>query len=142
MSTKEFSTQVRVYIEDTDAGGVVYYVNYLKFMERARSDFLRSLGFAKPALLTDDLLLMVASAGVDYKRSAKLDDVLSVTASISKVARSYVGFSQSVRKVCGDETKEELALGSIKVACVNKKTMKPVSMPVSLREILVEYQGE
>jgi len=137
MATKEFSSKVRVYIEDTDAGGVVYYVNYLKFMERARSDYLRALGFAKPALLTDELLLVVASANIDYKRSAKLEDLLSVSACADKVARSYVIFSQTVTRMMEDSTEELLASGTIKVACVHRDTMKPMPMPLPLREALM-----
>lgn len=147
MKTKEFSSKVRVYIEDTDAGGVVYYVNYLKFMERARSDYLRALGFAKPALITDDLLLVVASANVDYKRSAKLDDELKVSAKVEKIAKSYVVFSQVIsRSKEGESTdktsSEVLASGTIKVACVHKETMRPIAMPHALRETLIKDQGE
>ena len=74
-----FSFPVRVYIEDTDAGGIVYYVNYLKYMERSRTEFLRSLGYDKPAILEGGLLLVVHTAQVNYRRSARLDDQLQVT---------------------------------------------------------------
>lgn len=128
MSKCELSTTVRVYIEDTDAGGVVYYVNYLKFMERARTEYLRSFGVAKPALLTDDLLMVVVSAQVDYKKSAKLDDELTVTASIEKKARTYIVFKQ---KVMRDD--ELIAEGIVKVACVSKPNMKPTVFPEFLQ---------
>ena len=124
MLNKEFSTVVRVYIEDTDAGGVVYYVNYLKFMERARTEFLRNRGVPKPALLTDDLLMVVASAQIDYKRSAVLDDELRVTASLEKRARSYLLFNQTIWR---DE--ELIAQGQVKVACVSKHSMRPAPFP-------------
>ena len=77
MPNKEFLLPVRVYIEDTDAGGIVYYVNYLKFMERSRTEFLRSLGYGKTSVLDDGLLFVVHSLSVDYQKSAKLDDELS-----------------------------------------------------------------
>ena len=80
----EFSFPVRVYIEDTDAGGIVYYVNYLKYMERARTELLRINGIAKPAILEEGVLLVVVSAHIEYKRPAKLDDKLRVTAHILK----------------------------------------------------------
>jgi len=67
-------TPIRVYIEDTDAGGIVYYVNYLKFMERSRTEFMRSLGFGKTAMW-DDLMFVVANVNVNYRRPAKLDDL-------------------------------------------------------------------
>ena len=75
-----FAVTVRVYIEDTDAGGIVYYVNYLKFMERARTEFMRSLGYGKTAIFSDDKMFVVHSANVQYLGAARLDDELSVTA--------------------------------------------------------------
>ena len=96
MSKSEFSIPIRVYIEDTDAGGIVYYVNYLKFMERSRTEFFRALGYHKPAILDEGLLLVVHSAQIDYHRSARLDDELSVTTCIIKLARTYVEFKQQV----------------------------------------------
>ncbi len=123
----EFSIPMRVYIEDTDAGGIVYYVNYLKFMERARTELLRTMGLPKPAILEEGMLLVVASAKVDYKKSARLDDQLVVGANIKKVARSYIVFQQHV--LCDGNC---LAEGEIKVACVDQTTMKPCAFPKRL----------
>lgn len=120
----EFILPVRVYIEDTDAGGIVYYVNYLKFMERARTELFRKLGYDKPAMIDDGLLLVVASAQVNYRKSARLDDQLEVSAAISKLARTYVVFEQKV--VRGIEC---LCEGELKIACVTRKEMKPAAMP-------------
>src|SRR5690554_7690155 len=92
----DFGIKVRVYIEDTDAGGIVYYVNYLKFMERSRTEFLRSFGYDKPDILDDGLLLVVHSANVQYRRPARLDDQLQVTTAVAHLARSYVEFQQQV----------------------------------------------
>lgn len=127
----EFSYRMRVYIEDTDAGGIVYYVNYLKFMERARTELLRERGLPKPAILDDEKLLVVAQVKVDYKRSAKLDDELKVTASITKVARSYMVFKQEIW--CGDICLTE---GEVKVACVNKDTLRPCPFPERVARLL------
>lgn len=127
----QFQIPVRVYIEDTDAGGIVYYVNYLKFMERARTEFMRSYGFDKPAILDDGKLFVVHSAEIKYLQPAVLDDQLTVTASISKLARSYLAFEQSVKR-----NGEPICTGRIKVACVSQKNMKPAAMPQIIIEAL------
>jgi 4-hydroxybenzoyl-CoA thioesterase len=124
-----FSLNVRVYIEDTDAGGIVYYVNYLKFMERSRTEFLRNLGYDKPAILDENLLLVVHSANVQYRRPARLDDSLEITAEVVKLARSYVEFRQQVLR--GNEL---LCDGLIRIACVNGVTMKPCAIPSAMHQ--------
>ena len=124
---KSIQHRVRVYIEDTDAGGIVYYVNYLKFMERARTEMLRSMGFGKAALFAEDKMFVVHSLQCNYLASATLDDELVVTARIKKSGRSYVLFEQDV--VRGDQI---LCSSEVKVACVSRNTGKPVSMPESM----------
>ena len=94
----EFVLPVRVYIEDTDAGGIVYYVNYLKFMERARTELLRSYGYDKPAFWADNLMFVVHSVAVKYRKPAQLDDQLQVSAHIHKVGRTYFDVAQQVRR--------------------------------------------
>ncbi|WP_049630290.1 tol-pal system-associated acyl-CoA thioesterase [Cellvibrio sp. pealriver] len=126
-----FSTPVRVYIEDTDAGGIVYYVNYLKFMERGRTEFLRSFGYDKPAILDGGLLLVVHSAQINYRRPARLDDLLNVTAQIHKLARTYIEFQQRVLR--GEELMCE---GVIRIACVDAESMKPNALPASMYQQL------
>ena len=123
----EFFTPVRVYIEDTDAGGIVYYVNYLKYMERARTELMRSLGYHKPAFLDGGLLLVVHSANTRYVLAAKLDDALQVSAEISKLARTYVVFRQCVYR--GDAL---LCESEIKVACVRQSDMRPAALPADV----------
>ncbi len=123
-----FQLPIRVYIEDTDAGGIVYYVNYLKFMERARTEFMRSYGFDKPAILDEGKLFVVHSADVRYLRPAMLDDQLTVTASISKLARSYLVFSQTIARAG-----EPICTGTIKVACVAQHSMRPAVIPTNIR---------
>lgn len=124
-----FALTVRIYIEDTDAGGIVYYVNYLKFMERSRTEFLRSLGYDKPAILDEGLLLVVHSAQVIYRRPARLDDQLEVTTEVVKIARTYVEFQQNVLR--GNELMCE---GLIRIACVSGETMKPNPIPIAMFE--------
>ena len=128
---RETRLGVRVYIEDTDAGGIVYYVNYLKFMERARSEFLRELGCGKAALFADKLMFVVHSIQVDYHTSAELDDELTVTARVQKAGKVSAVFEQNVYRdgqlLCG---------GTVKVACVDCDTRQPVAIPAELAERL------
>lgn len=123
----EFSHALRVYIEDTDAGGIVFYVNYLKYMERARTELLRELGFPKPAILDDGLIMVVVSASVDYKKSARLDESLRVTTKLCKLARTHIVFEQTIRR-----DSVILTEGVIKVACVEKESMRPRPFPKAM----------
>jgi len=127
----EFYLPLRVYIEDTDAGGIVYYVNYLKYMERARTELLRSKGFSKPAILDEGMLLVVVASEVLYKKPARLDDELEVTAKIIELARSYAVFEQHIfcDEVCLTESK-------IKIACVNRGTMRPCAFPRRVAQLM------
>tara|TARA_R110000787_G_scaffold744_7_gene2694 strand:+ start:5848 stop:6285 length:438 start_codon:yes stop_codon:yes gene_type:complete len=125
--TQEFTLPIRVYIEDTDAQGIVYYVNYLKYMERARSDWLRSYGFERPAFWGNNQIFVVHSLSVDYKRAAKLDDQLVVTARGSGHGRAFFTVEQKVLR-----NDELLCVGQVKVACVNQQTNRPVAMPDEL----------
>lgn len=135
MAVADFNISIRVYIEDTDAGGIVYYVNYLKFMERCRTEFLRTLGYHKPAILDDGLLLVVHSAQVDYHRPARLDDELQVTANIIKLARTYVEFKQQVFR-----KQELLCSGLIRIACVDASVMKPRALPAHMHQQISQFQ--
>lgn len=129
-----FTFPVRVYIEDTDAGGIVYYVNYLKFMERSRTEFLRSLGYDKPAILEEGLLLVVHAADIQYRRPARLDDQLQVTTAIAKLAKSYVEFQQQVLR--GNEL---LCEGLIRVACVDGAAMRPKAIPAAMHQHIQQH---
>ncbi len=122
-NSPEFTLPVRVYIEDTDAGGIVYYVNYLKFLERSRTEFLRSLGYGKTAILEDGLLLVVHSTEIKYLSPAHLDEELIATTHVQKLARSYIVFTQEIRR--GESV---LCRAMVKVACVNP-AMKPTALP-------------
>jgi tol-pal system-associated acyl-CoA thioesterase len=120
----EFSFKLRVYIEDTDAGGIVYYVNYLKFMERARTEFMRSLGYGKDYIFNQDLMFVVRDVAVTYLLPARLDDELEATASIEQLRGAVMVLRQSVRR--GDAV---LAQGDVTIACVDRSGVKPRRLP-------------
>lgn len=137
-----FEWPLRVYIEDTDAGGIVYYVNYLKFMERARTEFLRAYGFGKNYIFNQDLMFVVHSLNSQYLKPAKLDDHLIVTASILKSGSAYLLLEQRVyRPISANEDnaaeKELLCKGEVKIACVDRQTMKPKKIPQDMLKILL-----
>ncbi|MCQ2028496.1 tol-pal system-associated acyl-CoA thioesterase [Stutzerimonas zhaodongensis] len=129
-----FFHRCRVYYEDTDAGGIVYYVNYLKFMERARTERLRSLGFAQSQLVGEDLLFVVHSSEARYHAPARLDDELLVTAEVIGLKRASLRFKQQVRRA-----KDDLLLceGQFVVACVRTESLKPRPIPEALRAAFV-----
>jgi 4-hydroxybenzoyl-CoA thioesterase len=120
----EFSFKLRVYIEDTDAGGIVYYVNYLKFMERARTEFMRSLGYGKDYIFNHDLMFVVRDVAVKYLRPATLDDELEATASVRQVRGALMILQQSVRRGA-----EILAQGEVTIACVDRTGLRPRRLP-------------
>ena len=136
MASEEFSLPVKVYIEDTDAGGIVYHANYLKFMERARTEFISQLGYHKPALLDGGLLLVVHSMALEFKQAATLAENLLATAAVKKVARTYVVFEQGVRKAVDESS--ICCRADVKIACVEKSSLKPAPMPESLRQALLK----
>ena len=120
-----FSIPVRVYYEDTDAGGVVYYANYLKFFERCRTEWMRSAGHDQRQLALDAGIGFVArKANCEYLRPAHLDDLLTVGLEVEKLTRVRVIFRQHVRR--GDD---ELVTGTVEIACVDMATMKPAPIP-------------
>ena len=128
-----FSWPVRVYYEDTDAGGVVYYANYLRYFERCRSEWMRALGFGQQEMAErDGVLFVVASAEVQYRRPARLDDELVVDARIAERFGSYVIFEQTARR--GTEL---LSTARMKVACVDARSMRPTRLPAALTAKLV-----
>lgn len=131
----EFSLSIRVYIEDTDAGGIVYYANYLKFMERARTEFMRELGYGKPALF-DGLQFVVRSLSVNYHNPSVLDDQIVVTAKLQKVTRVRFVMSQTI-------TRDGILLadGYVEAACIDVTTKKPTPIPKLMFEKLTSQLG-
>lgn len=119
---------VRVYYEDTDAGGVVFYANYLKFMERARTEWLRGLGVEQQKLAQEsDIGFVVAELDMKYRAPAKLDDQLIVQTTITQAGRASLNFAQRV--VLADKV---LAEGQIRVGCVRLSRLKPAVLPETL----------
>ena len=127
ISENEFLWPVRVYYEDTDSGGVVYYANYLKFMERARTEMLRSFGFEQYRLIKElGIIFAVHSLSVQYKKPAVFNEELIVKTIINDCGRASFYFSQSVIRA-SDETL--LCLAEIKVACINAENFTPMAIP-------------
>jgi acyl-CoA thioester hydrolase len=123
-----FEWQVRVYYEDTDSGGVVYYANYLRFMERARTEWMRALGFEQDQLLEEQgVLFAVRSASIEYLRTAHFNDLLCVSAAIIDQGRASLTFSQEIRR-CNDDS-GPVCTGEIKIACLDAKTLRPRAIP-------------
>ena len=120
-----FSLPIRVYYEDTDTQGGVYYVNYLKYMERARTEWLRSLGVNQSQL---DVVFVVQKANVEYKQPARLDDELTASLQVSAIKAAQIIFKQQIllngQLVCAAE---------VAVVCVNRQTFTPCRLPAELR---------
>lgn len=124
----DFSFPVRVYWEDTDAGGIVFYANYLKFFERARTEWLRALGYEQHSLRqTSGGMFVVHSTAVRYKRSARLDDLLSVTVKLAESGRSGLLLTQQAWR--GSEL---LAEGEIRIAWVDAASLQIKRIPAEL----------
>ncbi|WGG53550.1 tol-pal system-associated acyl-CoA thioesterase [Rugamonas sp. DEMB1] len=120
----EFTWNVRVYYEDTDAGGIVYYANYLKFFERARTEWLRAIDVGQHALLREhDAMFVVKNVSADYHAPARLDDVLKLTLTIEKLGRASILFVQQAW--CGDVL---LNTARVKVGCVDS-ALRPRAVP-------------
>jgi tol-pal system-associated acyl-CoA thioesterase len=131
-----FQWPLRVYIEDTDAGGIVYYVNYLKFIERARTEYMRSLGFDKQFIFNQSMMFVVHSLSSEYLRPARLDDALIATVKLLKAGKSYLLMEQSVYR-CTEFAKladdsELLCRAEVKLACVDQQSIKPRRMPATM----------
>ncbi len=135
MSRKpSLSIPVRVYYEDTDAGGVVYYANYLNFYERARTELLRELGFEQNDLITDrDILFAVTNVDIHYRRPACFNDMLEVSAVIREVGRVGLVFEQEMRRPADGEL---LSSATIRVACLSATEFKPTAIPDEIKEAL------
>lgn len=122
---KEFNWMLRVYYEDTDAGGIVYYANYLKFFERARTEWLRAVGIHQQQMLAEhQTLFVVKSAAVEYHAPARLDDELRIAVIVERLGRASVQFMQQAW--CGDRL---LVSGQIKVGCVDAQSLRPSAIP-------------
>ncbi|WP_455203584.1 tol-pal system-associated acyl-CoA thioesterase [Kaarinaea lacus] len=125
---KEFIWPVRVYYEDTDNGGVVYYANYLKFMERARTEWLRAQGLEQDTLIKDhDTIFAVRSVQVDYLKPALFNQLLNVSVLVHKPGKASVTFDQTITPA--DDRNVILCQGRIKVACLHASSLRPRPIP-------------
>jgi acyl-CoA thioester hydrolase len=131
----EFVFPVRVYWEDTDAGGIVYYANYLKFMERARTEWLRELGVEQePLRVEQGLMFVVVSAAADFKKPARYGDTLQVSCVLKERSRASLTFRQSVARAGSNEL---LVEGEVRVACLDAVKFKPRGLP----DVLLQKMG-
>ena len=131
-----FAIPVRVYYEDTDAGGVVYYANYLKFFERCRTEWMRQIGHDQSQLASDAGIVFVArKASCEYLKPARLDDLLTVGLEVARLTRVRVVFRHHVRR--GDD---ELITGVVEIACVDAIRMNPAPIPEFLHRKLEALQ--
>lgn len=126
--SSEFVWPVRVYWEDTDAGGVVYYANYMRFLERARTEWLRALGIEQiPLKEQHGLIMVVAQVEANYRRPARYGDVLQVCSRITEIGKVSLSFEQRVHRATVDG--ELLLDGKVRVACIDAGSFKPRAFP-------------
>jgi acyl-CoA thioester hydrolase len=132
VTDKQFSWPARVYWEDTDGGGVVYYANYLRFLERARTEWLRSLGFVQTELARNPgILFVVASVNIEYRRPAKLDDSLTIISTCEQESAACLRFDQRILRDA-----ELLVTASCRVACLDAATFRPKRLPAAIVEAM------
>lgn len=128
---------LRIYYQDTDAGGIVYHSNYLDYAERARSEFLRDVGLPVNALLERDVAFVIKKAEINYKSPARLEDLLTVHTSIGEIRGASMVMNQTIKR--GDMELVDIVLQAV---FVNPKTMAPIRIPTDLKEKFELYQGE
>jgi acyl-CoA thioester hydrolase len=131
---KNFIWPVRVYYEDTDAGGVVFYANYLKFFERARTEMLRAMGYEQDELIANEgIIFVVRSIQVDYLSPARFNEQLQVSAKVVLAKKASLTFEQAITR---DD--EVLCKGSVRIACLDAQTMRPKAIPETLFIVILE----
>ena len=129
--SKQFKYKVKIYYEDTDAGGVVYYANYLKYLERARSEAIYSLGLTNTNLQKDhDTLIIVKSCNIEYKKPAKFEDELEIISSILSKTKTSFTMLQTIKK-----NEEIISEATVQLVTVNKEG-KPIKIPEILNNLL------
>ena len=128
-----FEWPVRVYYEDTDSGGVVFYANYLKFMERARTEYLRSLGFEQDELIQQkNIIFAVRSVQLDYLSPAKFNDELIISAKLIELKKASMLFEQKIYRK--NQPDKNLCLGEIRIACLQADSFKPCAIPTVIAD--------
>ena len=136
-----FVHPIRIYWEDTDAGGIVFYANYLKFFERARTEWLRALGIEQQALKTEvGGMFVVSETSLKYHRPAQLDDLLTVTAELAQAGRATLTLRQQAWRTISSEQSgpapQLLAEGTIRIGWVDSSTLKPGRIPATILKAL------
>jgi acyl-CoA thioester hydrolase len=130
----EFTWPVRVYYEDTDAGGVVYYANYLKYLERARTEYLRAVGFEQDQLKQQDgIIFAVRSLTIQYRKPAVFNDALTVTADIIDRGKARLTFSQMITR---EDDNTLICSADVTIACLDASRFSPVRIPARILEVL------
>ncbi len=131
--TKAQTISVRIYYEDTDSGGVVYYANYLKYCERGRTEFLRYLGFNQHTLMQQNIVFAVRKATIDYKHPARLDDSISVITEIETLKKASVVFKHTIKR-----ENDILCQAQVVIACLKTKEFTPTAIPPLIMSQLTE----
>lgn len=132
-----FHWPVRVYWEDTDAGGIVFYANYLKFFERARTEWLRHLGVDQHDLReTTGGMFVVSTSALSYLRPARLDDMLTISAELTQLSRASMTITQTAERADEALGAVQLCVGTIGIAWVNALTLRPERMPPHVVSVL------
>ena len=130
VSQLPFKWSVRIYFEDTDSGGVVYHSNYLKFMERARTEWLRSLELNQVDLRKKDkIMFVVANVNIDYKKAARFNDKLDIETSLDKIGASKVDLTQNIMK-----NSDLYTSAKVNIACIHSETFKPQRIPKLIKQ--------
>ncbi len=136
---KNFQWPIRVYYEDTDAGGVVYYANYLRFFERARTEWLRTCGFEQDQLKDQhQLVFAVRSVNIDYLSPARFNQLLSVNTEIAEFRGASILFSQQITDT-NTEKNQVLCTANVRVVCIDTQTFTPRPIPKSIRKELLQH---
>ena len=133
----EFIFPVRVYYEDTDVAGIVYYANYLRFLERGRTEWLRDIGIDQTALIEEGLAFAVVDLSIKYIQPARFNDLLEVVTEVNKASRESLIFKQYIR----DQQRQDhiYCRAEVKAACIDMKLLKPKALPKQLvKEIICE----
>lgn len=131
--SKQFEWPVRVYYEDTDAGGIVYHARYLYFLERARTEWLRESGFNQSELKQQNLIFVVRDMQIKWQKPATLDELLTVTTEVKQIKKASMVMSQVI--TCGDVKK---ASAEVTVACINSHSQKPMAMPDTILNVIAQ----
>lgn len=129
-TARRFSVPVRIYYQDTDAGGVVYHARYLDYLERARMEWLRAIGFEARALAQrESVMFIVRSIVIDYLKPALLDDLLESTLAVSMAGAALLKLNQSIVR-----SDDALVNAEVDLACIDAKTFRPTRLPQALRD--------